>query len=151
MAKKLAWQCSKGHIFDASPNKRSSGRGCPYSARRLVAVGETDLATTHPELAATAFGWDPKTVLSGSSRKVEWLCERKSAQPHTWTMAIEVRVRGEGCSICAGKQIVVSINELGHWCASAGGSILVAVAEVYDAAAKAALVQQLELRMDAGG
>jgi hypothetical protein len=27
--KKFEWKCSKGHLWFASPNKRSSGRGCP--------------------------------------------------------------------------------------------------------------------------
>ena len=114
MAKKLSWRCPEGHAYDASPNKRSSGRGCPYCSRRLVAVGETDLASTHPDIAATAYGFDPTTVSSGSNRKVEWLCDRRPDQPHTWTMAVAARVRGQGCSVCAGKQIIVGINDLAY-------------------------------------
>ena len=32
-------------------------------------MGFNDLATTHPELAAQAVGWDPATITKGSSLK----------------------------------------------------------------------------------
>ena len=112
MAKVLPWQCAHGHVYQASPNKRSSGQGCPYCSGRRVLAGFNDLATTHPDLAATAYGWDPTTVSRGSNRQVEWLCEQRPGEPHTWTMRVNVRVRGQGCSVCAGKQIVVGLNDL---------------------------------------
>jgi hypothetical protein len=112
MAKSLGWICPRGHIYAASPNKRSSGRGCPFCSGSKVLAGFNDLATTHPELAACAHGWDPTTVSRGSNNKVEWRCNENPDQPHTWIMRINVRVRGQGCSVCAGKQIVVGINDL---------------------------------------
>jgi hypothetical protein len=112
MAKKVSWRCPEGHTYQASPNKRSSGRGCPYCSGRLPIVGTSDLATTHPELASTAYGWDPTTVTPGSHRKLEWLCDKDPNHPHTWTMTVGARVSGQGCSVCAGRQVCVGFNDL---------------------------------------
>jgi hypothetical protein len=112
MAKKLFWRCSKGHIYEASPNKRSSGRGCPYCSGRLPHIGTNDLATTHPEIAATACDWDPTSVTAGSNRKFAWLCNQIPDHPHTWTMTVSARTRGHGCAVCAGMQINVGFNDL---------------------------------------
>ncbi|EFF64599.1 conserved domain protein, partial [Turicibacter sanguinis PC909] len=54
--KKVWWQCSKNHEWEAVINSRSEGRGCPYCAGRYAIVGETDLTTTHPDLAKQ---WHP--------------------------------------------------------------------------------------------
>ena len=60
-------------------------------------VGFNDLATTNPELAAQADGWNPTTVTFGSNKKVGWTCELG----HKWEAAIADRTSGRGCPSCA--------------------------------------------------
>ena len=81
-AKKVWWQCEKGHEWEAIVNNRSRGAKCPYCSGRLVSIGETDLATTHPELAKY---WDydfnrvynaltPQRVTCKTQQSVCWKC-----------------------------------------------------------------------------
>ena len=77
--KSFHWKCSLGHKWEASPNSRTSGRGCPYCSGNLVWVGFNDLATTHQSIAAE---WHPylngellpSQVSKGYSKKVWFLC-----------------------------------------------------------------------------
>ena len=95
--KKVQWLCEKGHTWKSLIRDRSRGIGCPYCSGLHVIVGETDLATTHPELAAQADGWDPTTLSAGSSKKVGWLCEKG----HTWRAIVKGRSTGKNCPSCA--------------------------------------------------
>ena len=45
------------------------------------------LAETHPELAAQADGWDPKTVTAKSHKRVDWKC----GLGHRWNVDISNR------------------------------------------------------------
>lgn len=92
----VMWRCELGHHFEATPNKRTSGRGCPYCAGNRVLVGYNDLATKRPDLAVQAAGWDPTEVTAGSNRKLQWRCEHG----HEWEASVKNRVRGRGCPIC---------------------------------------------------
>jgi len=67
------------------------------------------LSISHPGLASEAFGWDPSLFVAGSHKKVEWLCPKG----HTFSAAIQDRTRrGDKCSICAGKQVLIGFNDL---------------------------------------
>ena len=100
--KKYWWLGKCGHEYQATPNARSQGSGCPYCVGKKVLVGFNDLATTNPELAAE---WDqeangallPTMVTKGSQKKVSWICK----QGHKWKAIIASRTRGNGCSKCA--------------------------------------------------
>jgi hypothetical protein len=75
-AKKLKWKCPKEHSWTTGIiNRATKGTGCPSCSGRLAIPGETDLATTHPELAAQAAEWDPTTVKAGTNRKLKWRCD----------------------------------------------------------------------------
>ena len=77
--KKYHWVCRLGHKWEAAPNSRALGRGCPYCAGNKVWIGFNDLATTNPEIAAR---WHPTlngdklptTISKGYARKVWLLC-----------------------------------------------------------------------------
>ena len=73
-AKKLDWKCQFGHLYKSSGSNRKQGQGCPYCSKRKVLSGFNDMATTHPELAKEAHGWDPKTLLAGTSKILTWKC-----------------------------------------------------------------------------
>lgn len=92
-SKKVWWQCSKGHEWDAIVSNRTRlGRGCPYCAGQRVLVGETDLASVNPELANE---WHPtknapltpQDVTYGSKKEVWWQCK----EGHEWKSVIKQR------------------------------------------------------------
>ena len=100
---KVSWICAKQHRWDAAVNNRTSGKTtCPYCSGLLPIVGETDLETTHPNLALE---WNyekngelrPTHVKAGSNKKVWWKCERE----HEWFATIADRKKGAGCPTCA--------------------------------------------------
>ena len=96
-AKKLNWKCSKDHKWIASGDSRTRGSGCPTCSGNLVLQGFNDLATTHPELAKEADGWDPRKVIAGTPKKLKWKCSKG----HKWMANGDHRVRGQGCPSCA--------------------------------------------------
>jgi hypothetical protein len=107
--KQRKWQCERGHTWSAEVASRTSMKsGCPYCANSAVLAGFNDLATTHPELAAEADGWDPTAVTAGSNKKREWQCQ----QGHVWVSTVGHRSGGQGCAVCAGKQINIGFNDL---------------------------------------
>ena len=56
--KKINWRCSKGHVWQQSPNARTfRNHNCPYCANQLVYRGFNDLETVNPELSKE---WDFK-------------------------------------------------------------------------------------------
>ena len=74
-----------------------------------MAVNKEPLSATHPELAKEAFGWDPDQFVAGSHKKLEWLCP----VGHKYIAAVQDRTRrGDNCSICAGKQVLIGFNDL---------------------------------------
>jgi len=97
----LEWKCEIGHTWKASLDNRASSRqpGCPYCANQKVLQGFNDLQSTHPLIAAQAYGWDPTRMLCGSSKKVQWKCDKG----HIWTTSVDHRtgVKRSGCPICA--------------------------------------------------
>ena len=106
--KKRWWRCKQGHEWEATPNTRSRGRGCPYCSGNRVLAGFNDLATTHPELAAQALGWEPTRVSAGSNVKARWQCE----EGHEWQAAVKNRIRGRGCPVCSNREALAGYNDL---------------------------------------
>ncbi len=109
--KKLPWICSLNlnHSWDASPNKRSSGRGCPYCSSNKVLVGKTDLLTINPDLAREAFNWDPSQFSAKSGKRLSWVCFRNES--HKWQATISARANGTGCPFCSNKRVIPGVND----------------------------------------
>ncbi len=107
-SKKLRWRCSFGHSWTSSTGDRTSGKGCPVCANRTIQVGFNDLATTNPELASEADGWDPTTVVGKSGKRVKWKCK----SGHSWMASPANRSKGTGCPVCANRTIQVGFNDL---------------------------------------
>ena len=104
------WKCKRDHSWLAPPSVRTKGSGCPTCAGKFVGVGFNDLATTHPEIAAQAHGWDPATVTAGSHKKFEWICDLD----HLWKAAVSSRaLAGTGCPFCSGHKVLKGFNDLG--------------------------------------
>jgi len=106
--KKLLWKCSFGHNWESTVANRTKGSGCGVCANHTIVPGINDLATLYPELAAQAYGWDPKTIGAGSHKRLTWKCR----EGHTWETNPKHRVNGTGCPVCDGQKIVMGINDL---------------------------------------
>ena len=107
--RKVAWRCAIGHSYVASIDKRSMGSGCPVCDGKKVLPGFNDLATTNPDLAIEADGWDPTTVTQSSSKSIfQWQC----ASGHTWKTTPASRSNGRGCPVCANKKVLPGFNDL---------------------------------------
>lgn len=103
--KRLLFRCPIGHPSRPTMvfNRTGAGRctGCPICANREILVGYNDLATTHPEVAKLADGWDPTTVSAGSTQRLLFACP----DGHASVLArVRNRVRDAeslGCPQCA--------------------------------------------------
>ena len=105
--KKVWWKCKKGHEWEASIAKRTSGRGCPYCAGKNV-CDDNSMYTLNPELSKQ---WHtikngeltPHDVTTGSSKKIWWQCEKG----HEWEASIANRSKGVGCPYCSNQRVCV--------------------------------------------
>lgn len=131
---KVWWRCPKGHSYDAAIFARTTlGRGCPYCAGQRPLAGETDLATTEPEVAAL---WDgeknapltPRDVTAGSHRAVWWRCDRG----HSWRAQVfSLTKSGCRCPYCAGKLVITGETDIAarmpelqkEWCTDLNGAL----------------------------
>ena len=107
---KLSWKCPQQHVWSAVVGTRSKGIGCPFCSGFYAIQGETDLLTTHPQIAAEADGWDPRTVKAGSSgKKYSWNC----ALGHSYMAEVSSRTfAGNGCPYCSGHKVMAGFNDL---------------------------------------
>ena len=113
--KKVWWQCSLGHSFEAQISIRvSQNCGCPYCCipPKKAYKGFNDLKTKYPEIAAewhpTKNGTlTPDAVLCGSAKKVWWL----GKCGHEYTQAIVYKTKGGGCPYCSHKKLLTGYND----------------------------------------
>lgn len=97
--KKVRWRCERNHTWEAAPDARAPGRGCPFCSRHRVSPGETDLATLRPDLVQE---WHesnvrrPQEITVGSAYRAAWECRFG----HLWKAAVFSRARGHGCPEC---------------------------------------------------
>ena len=106
---KREWICSLGHITTSIiKNRALAGNDCNVCVNQVALEGFNDLGTQYPEIAKQAIGWDPKNVISGSNKKRSWKCPLG----HIYESSPGARTRGQGCSICAGKKILIGFNDL---------------------------------------
>lgn len=104
-ARKVWWQCEKGHAWEAQVGNRFMGTGCPYCAGKRP-TQETSLASRYPQLVRE---WHPEknknlspnNFSHGSHTKVWWACSRDNR--HEWQAMILHRARKKsGCPYCSG-------------------------------------------------
>lgn len=119
---KVSWRCEYGHVWVTSIATRTRGRGCPFCNHKMVLVGETDLVSTHPEIAKL---WNyeknkdtiPEQVSHGSHKKVWWRC----ANGHEWIDSVKNRVRISSCPYCSGRKVISGENDFGTKCSELQG------------------------------
>lgn len=76
-------------------------------------VGQNDLATVNPDLAAE---WHPtmngsllpSQITAGSNKKVWWL----GKCGHEWEAVVHTRVNGHGCPYCSNIKVLAEFNDL---------------------------------------
>src|ERR1700677_659592 len=97
----LQWKCLRNsdHVWFASAHNRTRyAKKCPFCSGHRVCPGDNDLATTHPELAMQADGWDPTTVSRGSTKSLLW----RGHCGHSWSATPNGRTASNaGCPTCA--------------------------------------------------
>jgi hypothetical protein len=95
------WLCSNGHEWQAQPNNRAKGSGCPYCYGRY-STKKNNLASQHPELLKE---WDhkknkglnPSDFTPRTTKKVWWRCSKG----HSWQASIYNRTKlKSGCPDC---------------------------------------------------
>ena len=96
----------------------SSDPGCPYCSGRKVLAGFSDLATTHPGIAAM---WHPRmnrrlkpTGVQAISRKPAWW---RGECGHVYQMAVRDRARAKPgyCPYCSGRKRQISSPSSSRW------------------------------------
>jgi hypothetical protein len=109
--KKIWWKCTlaNDHEWQTTPNKRTSGRNCPFCSGKKVALSNC-LATKYPEIAAQ---WHPTKNgnltpfdVAGGKREIWWKCN--VAEDHEWKVSLDKRIHGRGCPCCCGRKAVLS-------------------------------------------
>lgn len=109
--KKVWWKGRCGHEWQAIIKNRVNGAGCPYCSGNRVLVGETDLRTVRPDIAAE---WSdcndgrPEDFTVNSNRSCRWKCR---VCANEWMARIADRTSGSGCPYCAGK-ILRGFNDI---------------------------------------
>ena len=105
------WKCSKGHEIESKVKDRVR-HGCPYCSNNKVLTGFNDLRTTHPHLAREWIvernNMIKPTEIIGGKQIVWWRCSKG----HEWQASIDSRKQGNGCPVCAGKQVLAGYNDL---------------------------------------
>jgi hypothetical protein len=108
------WMCRSGHAWQATPNNRAKGQGCPYCSGRRCLPGFNSLDVTHPRIAAE---WNhrlnvnnvPSMITAGSGAHIEWICPRG----HEYAAPLVARTgAGKGCPICANLKVLAGFNDL---------------------------------------
>lgn len=107
---KMNWKCNIGHIFSVSPNQRTSNTSnCPFCGNKKLLKGFNDLATTYPNIAKQAYGWDPTKIVGGNSKRLKWICDKS----HIWESSSINRVSNKtGCPICENQLLLTGYNDL---------------------------------------
>jgi hypothetical protein len=103
----MPWKCSLGHKWRTTIAHRSDGTNCPTCAGQKTLAGFNDLQTLNPNIAKEAYGWDPTSTTISSDRIENWKCPLG----HIYKAAVKDRTKGNNCSVCAGKQIILGVND----------------------------------------
>lgn len=111
------WRCKSNprHSWQASPSTRRKGYACPYCAGIYAFPGQSDIATTHPDLARQidrSFHSDEEilTLFAGSGKKIHWTCP--TLEEHKYISSGAKRLLGNGCPYCSSHQVLPGFNDL---------------------------------------
>lgn len=109
--KRLAWRCSKGHVWEMPVVARTAqGQGCPYCSGVRLRSKHGLLSDERPDIARELVDAElSKTLTSGSNRYVDWRCSKG----HVWRGTVANRVtNGQACPYCSGRKASVGHTDL---------------------------------------
>ncbi|WP_168626982.1 zinc-ribbon domain-containing protein [Cryobacterium sp. BB307] len=109
----IHWRCEEGHHEITRVFERVANGGCRECSQTERLEVKTDLATTHPALAAEWHPeWNgdlrPEDFTHGSNANMAWLCRNG----HSYRQRIDRRVAGIGCGRCSKRTRITGINDL---------------------------------------
>lgn len=108
------WRCSKGHSFKLSVHSRTKrNASCKYCSGNAVEPGVSDLETLYPEIARRLSQTQNSSIRAseiapGSHKRYVWNCDKG----HTFTSPPRQLIKGLGCGVCGGKQVLAGFNDL---------------------------------------
>ena len=128
--KKVWWECSLGHEWEASIGSRTGGNqnGCPYCSGRYLLIGYNDLETwcKNNGREDILVEWSnrneiqPNQISPHNNKKVWWEC----SLGHVWEASIGSRTgkSSSGCPYCSKtyKKTLIGVNDLVTWCRQNG-------------------------------
>jgi len=116
---KVIWWLGKdcGHEWQSPVSERVRGAGCRYCVGRHLLVNFSDLATTHPDIAAqwhpTKNGeLKPTEVTKGMRKTAWWLGTQCNHEWEAWIYSRTTPTALSGCPVCVNQKIVSGINDL---------------------------------------
>lgn len=112
---KVWWKCTdEDHSFERiiRDHWRSAKRNCAICGGKQFLKGFNDLTTMYPELAkqfdTERNNIDPSDIKASGDKPYWWRCE-KFSHPHL--LKIGLKIRGKGCGVCNGRQVLVGFND----------------------------------------
>lgn len=98
--KRVWWECSNGHVYEAVIKNRTRGSNCPYCSGKRVSR-QNALAVNFPLVAAE---WHPTKngeltplqITASSAKRIFWTC----ANGHEWQASVNNRKQGRNCPEC---------------------------------------------------
>jgi hypothetical protein len=116
---KLLWECSKGHRWEATPNKIQQGRWCPTCGiKKRAKALKLSIDEMHI-LARKRGGKCLSSVYFNSRSKLLWECE----EGHRWEATPNNIQRGKWCPCCGGS-MKLTIEEMRQIAKTRGGKCL---------------------------
>jgi hypothetical protein len=100
--KKLTWQCSKGHIWEATPHNIKNGNWCPACAREIRAIKrKTHTIEEMEKFAIKKGGRCLSQNFVNVKNNLLWECSKG----HQWKANADNIINGgKWCPICSGNQ-----------------------------------------------
>lgn len=112
--KKLQFRCKFGHLprpVEVYVKARLGPDSCRVCSGKEVLIGYNDIGTTHPEIAAIAYKWDPRTVTAGCNKKRRFICKAGHISKPV-TISRKVCSGPDSCKICSGREVLAGYNDL---------------------------------------
>lgn len=131
---KFYWICPEQHSYIKTPyNRTVQGQSCPICNGRKILAGFNDFETKYPEKAKLwnnelNGGLVPSKIASSDRRRFYWDC----STGHVYVSSVSQVVKGYGCGVCSGKQVLAGFNDLAskapklasEWSLSENGGLL---------------------------
>ena len=118
--KRLWWLCLKcqHEWINIGGNRSRLGQGCPACSNKVVHIdGRNSMAKTSPKLAEELHptkngNWNGNNLVTGSARKMWWVCKIISSTPceHEWATTVASHSASAGCPMCSIPQKAVHID-----------------------------------------